>query len=737
MPLRQLLNYLLLIAVLGFGSRPAAAQQLRTLYPEQRYGFRCASDSMQQVQWRQNPAAEQQYRAFLRQTAMLSAADQARILAQPDVTVPVVVHIIHTGTANNISDAQVNDAIRILNEDYSKTNPDTSSVIAAFQPIYANIGFRFRLAKKDPDGNCTTGITRTYSSLTSSASDNVKSLIRWDTNRYLNIWVVDNIASGAGGYAYLPCPPTGIDGIVIRNSQFASIGRSCGSNFCNRSLTHEVGHYFGLPHTWGGTNTPGMASNCGLDDGIADTPNTSGVGSGCPVSTYRPCNPNSTTGSSTPNNNPNGILANVQNYMDYATCALMFTTGQKTVMRASLLLTCRATLVSAANLNDTGTNDGYIAVPCAPVAAFQSTTPSVCEGGTVTYTDYSYNYTFNAANTQFDWRFAGGQPATSTQRNPTVTYPTAGSYDATLIVITPAGRDTLTLTQLVRVQGPNSGERAPLVESFENADFPQSNPAAPIRNWQISTSLPGGQGLTWERATGVASNGSAFLQVRNNFLPTGTVSTLTSPNINLSNISGTATLLFDRAFALRTTASNEQLLVSYSTDCGVTWLTLQAYNATALSTRGSNPQIGFVPTAADWQTLSLPLPSTVQRAQRFQLRLEDISTGGNPLYIDNLRILDPLGIQDAEMARRGISVYPNPLTAETAVHFTLTGTERAQVRLTDLLGREVTRTALKSYGAGAQSIRLQASNGAALPAGVYMVQLTIGEKTFTTKVLVQ
>lgn len=601
MVLKQLLTYLILLTALGFGARPAGAQQLRTLYPEQRYGFRCAADSMQQAEWRRNPGAEQAYRAFLRQTAMLSAADEARILAQPDVTIPVVVHVIHTGTANNISDAQVNDAIRILNEDYSKTNPDTSSVIAAFQPIYANVGFRFRLAKKDPDGNCTTGITRTYSALTSSAGDNVKDLIRWDANRYLNIWVVDNIASGAGGYAYLPCPPSSIDGIVINNRQFASIGRSCGSNFCIRSLTHEVGHYFGLPHTWGGTNTPGVATNCGLDDGIADTPNTSGMGTqSCPVNTYRPCNPNSTTGSSTPNNNPTGILANVQNYMDYSTCALMFTTGQKTVMRASLLLGCRSTLVSALNLVETGTNDGYLAVPCAPIAAFQNTTSSVCEGGVISFTDYSYNYTYDAATTQFDWRFAGGQPATSTQRNPTVTYSATGSYDVTLIISTPAGRDTLTLPQLVRVQGPNSGLQGPLAESFENADFPQTNAAAPIRNWQISSSLPGNQTFSWARGTGVASNGGAFLQVPNNYLPAGTTSTLTSPNINLSGMSGTATLLFDRAYALRTTASNDQLLVSYSTDCGVNWLTLQAYNSTALSTRGTNPQIGFVPaTAAD------------------------------------------------------------------------------------------------------------------------------------------
>ena len=81
-----------------------------------------------------------------------------------------------------------------------------------------------------------------------------------------------------------------------------------------RSLTHEIGHYFGLPHTWGGSNTPGLPSNCGLDDGIADTPNTTGSQNNCNLS-FSPCTDPVT-------NLP--ILANVQNYMDYSTCTRMF-----------------------------------------------------------------------------------------------------------------------------------------------------------------------------------------------------------------------------------------------------------------------------------------------------------------------------------------------------------------------------------------------------------------------------
>ena len=239
-----------------------------------------------------------------------------------------------------------------------------------------------RLARLDPNGNCTTGITRTYSTDTNIGDDRVKSLMTWDQNKYLNIWICTS-ANGAGGYAYLPCTGGAGDGIVIRNAQFGSIGTSGGSNLSIRSLTHEIGHYFGLPHTWGGSNTPGLASNCSLDDGIADTPNTIGsqascgaaYGGGTVLTSFNPCGP----------------LANVQNYMDYSSCARMFTLGQRAVMRAALALGCRQPLVSPANLLATGTNDGYTAGTCAPVVAFEASAAVVCEGATVSFTNFSYN----------------------------------------------------------------------------------------------------------------------------------------------------------------------------------------------------------------------------------------------------------------------------------------------------------------------------------------------------------
>ena len=236
--------------------------------------------------------------------------------------IPVVIHIIHTGGNSNISEAQVHNAMEIINDDFNKLNADISSVINEFESIIADVNLEFKLAQLDPSGNCTKGITRTFSELTNEAGENVKELIKWDPSKYLNVWVVSDIESGAGGYSYYPGEAPNDDanaGIVVLATQFGGIGESNGNNSSKRTLTHEIGHYLNLSHTWGNSNNNNIQENCFDDDGIADTPETIGTESSCNLD-------QSTCGS----------LDNVQNYMDYSSCSRMFTNGQKYAMRAAL-----------------------------------------------------------------------------------------------------------------------------------------------------------------------------------------------------------------------------------------------------------------------------------------------------------------------------------------------------------------------------------------------------------------
>ena len=80
--------------------------------------------------------------------------------------------------------------MRILNEDFARLNPDTFKTPSVFAEYAGDTNIEFRLAKIDPDGNCTQGITRTFSNLTNGARDNVKSLIQWNPEHYMNVWVV-------------------------------------------------------------------------------------------------------------------------------------------------------------------------------------------------------------------------------------------------------------------------------------------------------------------------------------------------------------------------------------------------------------------------------------------------------------------------------------------------------------------------------------------------------------------
>ena len=733
---RGLLGLAAAAACAGSAAAQTPAGLLRS-YPEHRTGFRCAFDSAQQAAFARQPGAAGAYRTFMQRVAQEVAQEVARrgpaqLLAAPDVTVPVVFHIIHTGGANNTSDAQVLDALRVINEDFSKTNADTASVIPFFQGRYANVGFQLKLARLDPNGNCTTGITRTYSTDTNIGDDRVKSLVGWDPNKYLNVWVCTN-ANGAGGYAYLPCTGGAVDGIVIRNGQFGSIGTACGANFCTRSLTHEIGHYFGLPHTWGGSNTPGLLSNCGLDDGIADTPNTIGS-SGCNLA-FAPCTDPLT-----------GLpeLANVQNYMDYASCTRMFTRGQRAVMRAALQLGCRQTLVSPANLLATGTSAGYAAPACAPVVAFETTAPVVCEGSAVSFTDYSYNADLTAPGTAYAWQFPGGVPATSGQRNPTVTYPAAGLYAVTLTVTTAAGgAGTRTRPALVQVLGGSAGLTGPVAESFEDPGFPLNFPAPDLRNWANSSNITS-SGARWMRRSAVAgalqpSDGAACLVAFSQILPLATQVGLTSPNINLSAYPATALLQlsFDRAYVLRPTPANELLVVQFSSDCGQSWQTQRSLFPAALNTGGALRVDGFVPTAAaDWQPLRVDIPASYFTSH-FQVRLLLTTNRGNNFYLDRLAVglAAPLAAR-AAAGPAPLRVFPNPLTAETVVEFALPAAGPVALRLTDLLGRAVGPATVAAGRAGWQTLPLRPA-GAARPApGVYLVEVRTAAGRFTSKVVI-
>jgi hypothetical protein len=239
--------------------------------------------------------------------------------------IPTVVHVVHKTAAQNISDAQINSQIDVLNADFRKKNADVSSVPGAFAGLAGDARIEFELATSDPAGNPTTGITRTATTVTAFSDDDaVKSSATggadaWPADKYLNIWVCQ-LANNLLGYAQFPGGPAATDGVVILHTAFGTTGTAAAPFNLGRTTTHEVGHWLNLRHIWGDDGT-----GCAGSDFVADTPNQGGPNVGVPTFPHISCG-----------NGPNGDM--FMNYMDYVddVAMVMFSTDQVTRMQATL-----------------------------------------------------------------------------------------------------------------------------------------------------------------------------------------------------------------------------------------------------------------------------------------------------------------------------------------------------------------------------------------------------------------
>ncbi|MCB9265185.1 MAG: gliding motility-associated C-terminal domain-containing protein [Lewinellaceae bacterium] len=370
---------------------------------------------------RQKMQADAAYRqASLRMEEQLYAlAQEATAQRGPlaQYTLPVVVHIIHNGGSENISDALVANAIQHLNDAFANVgyyNPATG----------VDTEISFCLAVRDPQGNATTGVNRVQSALTglnSSTDDqNLKDLSRWDPTQYINVWVVKEICNnngcGVAGYAYLPgAHGRTYDGIVLEAAYM-------GSNPTNSTvLIHEMGHYLGLYHTFEGGCPNDDCQQQG--DRVCDTPpdNTT-ARTPCPAD----MNSCSTDEDDTSVNNPfrpiamGGLGDQVdmkENYMDYSRfeCYDRFSQGQKERM-LSVVETIRFSLLDSPACID----------PCpVPVGVgFSASALSVPIGSTVDFTNTSTNAD------SYEWTIDGA--AFSTAANAGYTFNSEGSFLVTL-----------------------------------------------------------------------------------------------------------------------------------------------------------------------------------------------------------------------------------------------------------------------------------------------------------------
>ncbi len=653
-------------------------------------------------------------------TALQNQLDAEELALQSQATnkagtiykVPIVFHVLHNGGAEKISRAQILDALRILNRDFRRQNADANNVASAFQGMPADIEFEFVLATLAPNGQCFSGITYTQSPLTDAPSGNFGGYDQanavmngndvyqgtWNWSQYLNIFICKTIG-GAAGYTFNPpSSPGGVYGnsIFVLSNYVGSIGTS--SPFTSRTLTHEVGHWFNLSHTWGDNNNPGNASSCGIDDHVSDTPNTIGVTS---------CNLSEAS--------CNNTLANVENYMDYSYCSKMFTLGQRSRMRASIQSSIggRNNLWKTANLNATGANGN----PPLCKSDFSASQRIVCAGEQVDFSDMSYH-----SPSSWNWSFSGGTPATSSVQNPSITYNTPGTYTVSLTVTKNGSNVSESKTQYIKVL-PQTGI-APIQEGFEYTTTLPSN------KWFINDSQ---SDFSWETTNTTAYEGTKCVMVNNNTNHIGDKVTLESTTITLDlNIS--ASISFKYAFAKRNNGNNDKLKVMVSKNCGLTWSTKKQLSGSTFTT-APNTSGEFVPTSSQWKTATINTNSLNSYLNsKFRIKFVFESDGGNNLYIDNVNIDGPVTIKENKFLDN-LNLYPNPTEGLTTLSFeTNEVLNNISIDLYDVIGKKIKTIHNGQLSTGNNTFTI---NTSAYEKGIYFIKINNNGNNILKKLIVK
>jgi len=435
--------FLGLMPLTFLGISTLAAQSLTAIHEES-----CGFDHRHKELLRTDPLYRQGVQDF---DAFVRNFDASGTRGGGTLTVPVVVHVMETGTAiTAITDEQVRDGVRWLNERYRKvpgTLGDGNGV---------DINMEFALAVRDPNGNCTNGITRrdmtgnatymangVFSDVSGITDASLKLLDVWPQTQYYNIWLIsefDNNNGGGGvqGYAYFSSShgqPN--DGTVMLVNAY--------KNPQGITLAHELGHAFNVYHTFegdaGGGSCPTNAVCLSDGDQVCDTPPHIRSNSDCDFTGTNACDGGS------------AISLFKNNYMDYSgdQCQNMFTAGQNARIQAAISGPRASLLAVNGNMS--------LVPPGAPMLDFVASTALMCgTGQSVQLFDKSscIPNTFiggtGLPGITFSWSITNGtETHNSSQQNPIFTLNSTGVYNASVSITTGLGTYTRTEQGIVVV----------------------------------------------------------------------------------------------------------------------------------------------------------------------------------------------------------------------------------------------------------------------------------------------
>lgn len=719
----------------------------------------CGTDQLYKEQEAANPEIAAQRAAFNSAFAQaMKTYNPANYKTQtglgktsaPKYIIPVVVHVFHQNGPENISEAQILNEIAQMNKSFRKLNSDTGNVRAMFKDIAADAQIEFRLAKKDPNGNCTNGIVRYYAPATGKGNDVLKKNSVWDTKRYFNIWIVNKINKGPGpgvaGYAQFPFATTNslssasTDGIMLIHDQVGSIGTALrppsDNNTVNQTTaTHEAGHWLGLFH-------PFQGDSCDSEgDGISETPTTyfmptvkEPLRNRCNVPNFNSC----------ATDNPD-LPDQYENFMDYfvGPCASNMFTLQQVARMHFCLENYRKELWQTENLVRTGVTDVFTCLTI-PVASFNTSSPGtrVCVGSNVTFRDNSYNATVNS----WAWDFGeGATPATSATATTIVSYSTPGWKTVRLTVTGANGSDEAIQENYIYVESPSSfyGEG----DGFYTADWDYLNNYLQ-QGWYFENEAAGG----WERTNKAQVTGNMSLMLPAKKLVYGFTYSLVSPTYNFSGATNPY-IQYSYSFApnyLSAGNTNDsrdalQLFVSY--DCGKNWIERKtiagsdtAEHANPLNTSGGVTQASqdYVPTnMTQWRfdNVSGAKVGSGNNLANVKFKLSFTYLGGNNFYLDGLQVGVRSGVSELTAKDINFNVMPNPFNASAKLTYELAQKQQVSIKLYDIVGKEVGTLQEGSQASGNHEVTINRDE-LGLKNGLYFIKTTIDGSSFSTKILI-
>jgi hypothetical protein len=534
-----------------------------------------------------------------------------RIQQDPKI-IPVVVHVIHNGTAlgegANIPQAQIEAQIRILTEDYRRLNPDAGLTPTEFLDVATDTHIEFVLAKQDPRGLPTNGINRvqgTKSSYNPSDAALISELALWDPDVYLNIWVVPLVSPFIGYASFpiaeipglnFPANTRETDGVTVDYRYFGEGGNAV-SGSGGRTATHEVGHFLGLRHTWGD-------GDCSVDDFVADTPNQDSPNNSCRLDNPRfSCDSRDM----------------VENYMDYTpdACMNLFTVGQQERMDAILefsprrasLVNNRATVEPQLINNDLGFErildpQDFI---CSDLIV---PTFEIFNSGLNLITSARIEIRNNGVVLQtktFELNLTTGQSALVSFDPVTLPTNESNEFEANILRVNNNTDNNQANNQVSST--PTAQPLITLPYVYESSDF---NSLWTIKNPDNS--------LTWEQIPlNISGTSQNTIRIRHyEYDAAGQVDYFISPQLNLSDYPN-AQLTFNMAYApYEANDFGDFLYVAISTDCGNTFDLLEApYD------KGSD----FLQTST--ATLDEFIPTTESQFRREIVNLSEYQDEGN------------------------------------------------------------------------------------------------------------